>query len=475
MSSIMTPGNLRSGGSRNQAPVQVVDVGREPALKSAFLSGRITNLAAPFIYHDPSKEIAFILMPMELNLRNEDQQKVIGQLTQIVMRGLPADAPKAYLLQPKSFFTMQSLMEAILEKDGVTPEMLQAEREKSDLLRDLIRTTDEGALREMARKNDAKVDATMFELLALNIDAAIQAGREDVVNQLSGIEKILMDETAYGKKMAVRVAALEALQKSPTRETLLAQLTDAPDIETREMLISMGRQLLDYQFFQSLSTRIDATTDANEKNKLITLRKEIQDTRVKIENAQREALNAKAQLVNHILTSQTPLETARANADQIDETFLAVLQANIQQAQQQGQSADLVKALSGVQQIAMQIVAERQPPEVQIINALLQAKYPDETEKVLHELANMVDERFVQYMGQTAEQLAQQDRTDASAKLTQIMIQARSILPKYDASKDQPSAASATPAVAAPEAKAPPKQEPPPSAPKPTIEIAKKW
>ena len=89
-----------------------------------------------------------------------------------------------------------------------------------------------------------------------------------------------------------------------------------------------------------------------------------------------------------------------------------------------------------VYNIAMQIMTERQPPEVQLVNALLQAKYPDDTAKMLNEIKNQVDDRLIGAMSQLADQLAQNDRTDTAAKLTQIMVQARGILPKYDPAKD---------------------------------------
>jgi hypothetical protein len=157
-------------------------------------------------------------------------------------------------------------------------------------------------------------------------------------------------------------------------------------------------------------------------------------------------------------------------------------------------------ALQAVYNIAMQLMAERQPPEVQIIQALLQAKYPEETEKILTELKNEVDDRFITVMGRMAEQLAQNDRTDTSAKLTKIMVQARKILPKHDPAQDADASRGAEEQVsegAAPASSPPPAPEakreepktgsgligpdglirgsnPPPSGPPPKIEIARR-
>jgi hypothetical protein len=86
-------------------------------------------------------------------------------------------------------------------------------------------------------------------------------------------------------------------------------------------------------------------------------------------------------------------------------------------------------------------------------------KYPDETRKLLEQVKDQIDDRLIPVMGQFAEQLAQQDRTELSAKLTQIMVQARAILPKFTPPPD----GAQGPAAA-----------PPPEPPKPKIEIARR-
>ncbi len=460
MPQLVTPGGARGAARQQPLTIQVVDVGRDPALKPALLSGRLTNLTAPFLYHDPDKQIAFVLMPMELGMTDMEQQRIIGQMTQSVMRSLPQDAPRAYLLQPRTFFTFQSLVEAILEKDGITPDMIKEQQAKADLLRDLMRSTSEEELRSKVRANDAQIDSLMFELLSASVEANLEAGREQAAQQLAGLQQVLIEETTYGKKIGARLATLQAFQKSPTRDTLIEQLIAAPDSETRESLVAIGRQLIDYLFFQTLTGRIDKAS-GEEKDHLIALRKEIQDIRDRLDAASRAVMQRKAELINKILGSDKPLEVARENATEIDEMFMSLLQANLEQAQQRNDQ-ELSRALSAVYQIALQIMAERQPPEVQIINALMSMKYPEETAKLLNDIKDQVDDRLVLVMGQFAEQLAKEDRTDLAAKLTQIMVQARSILPKYDPSKDvqRESAAGATP--------------PPPEPPKPKIEIARR-
>lgn len=438
MPRLITPDNMRggSGGGRSApAPMQIIDVGRDPALKTALLQGRIQNLAAPFMYHDPAKQFCFVLMPLEINIGQVEQQRIIGQMTQAIMRGLPEDAPRAYLLAPKTFFTFQTMVEAILQGDGITPEMLKEQQGKVDIMRELLRMTDVELRRKTVRENDAKIDSQFFELLGATLEANLSAGREAVAEQLNTLQKLLIEETTYGKVVGRRLSLLEAFQKSPTREVLLEQLVAADDAQSREILITVGRQLLDYAFFQSLTQRVDAAATAAEKDRLIALRKEVQDVRDKIDSASRAFMQEKAQLIQTIASSKDPLQTARENADLIDDAFLQVLQMNMQSASQRGEE-NAIKALEAINDIAMQVMAERQPPEVQIVNALIAADYPQETKKILEEVKEMADDRLITVMIQYADQLSQQDRSDLAAKLTKVIVQARGILPKYDPNND---------------------------------------
>src|ERR671930_1388121 len=113
----------------------IVDVGKQPTLKNALLRGQVNAIACPtcgyrgvlanpFIYHDPAKQLALILLPMELGLKREDEERQIGRLSNALMESHPPEQRKMYMLQPKRMLSFQSLTEEILQADGITKEML---------------------------------------------------------------------------------------------------------------------------------------------------------------------------------------------------------------------------------------------------------------------------------------------------------------------------------------------------------------
>ena len=130
---------------------QIIDVGHDPTSKERLLSGRVNVITcphcgyqgmvgSPMVYHDPEKSLAIIHVPMELGLEQTEREKIIGDMTNAVMRALPEDAPKGYLLQPQIALTMQGLIDQVLEADGITREVIDEQLRKVELIDELGKT-----------------------------------------------------------------------------------------------------------------------------------------------------------------------------------------------------------------------------------------------------------------------------------------------------------------------------------------------
>ena len=132
--------NARTAGVRSTRSVDtVIDPAQDPQAKARLLTGQLNTLrcpncgnpvtvAAPVLYHDASKELLIAFMPMELNLTKDQQEKAIGDLMRELK--LPQQAMKGYVFQPRRALTMQDLIEQVLQADGVTPEMMEEQRDR---------------------------------------------------------------------------------------------------------------------------------------------------------------------------------------------------------------------------------------------------------------------------------------------------------------------------------------------------------
>ena len=272
---------------------QILDTRRDPTAKERLLSGRVNVIvcphcgyrgmvSTPLMYHDPAKQMAIVYVPMELNLQQADRERLIGDMTNAVMRSMPEDAPKGYLLQPSTALTLQGLVDQVLEADGITREMVEAERQKARLI-DRLAEARADEVDQILEENQHLIDLGFLELLTVVAQAARRADDSRTALRLLNIRSRLMETTEAGRELRAREQALieasqelQALGDSITREQFVDLLVKAAgDISKVDALGILGRVLLDYSTFQALSERIDATQDEDERKRLIEVRERL--------------------------------------------------------------------------------------------------------------------------------------------------------------------------------------------------------
>lgn len=418
----------------------IIDTAQNPDAKSLFLSGQVNvaicpqcgqggMLSTPIVYHDPKNELFFTFVPTELGLADQDQQRLVGELTNRVISSLPAEERKGYLLRPRSFLRLEAMIEAILEADGITPEMLEAQRAKSALLDRLIRATDDETRRIIAQENDEQIDYEFFQLLTLNMELAQSQGQAEVARQLAALRQNLLQWTTEGKEVASREAAIRELGTGITREELLEKLIDAARAGEKtkvETMVAVARPAIDYSFYQQLATRIEAAEKAQEPDEvamLRELREDLLDLTAQIDAEIQEATEEAAELLQQIADSQDPRQAVLDHLDQIDDLFMSVLSANIQAAEQAG-NAQAVERLQEIGNVVLTLIQESQPPELRLINDLLNAEYPEGTQALLEENRDLITPEFVELLSLAGEQLTENNRQETAQRLAQIQSQA---------------------------------------------------
>lgn len=418
----------------------IIDVTQNPEAKALFLSGQINvavcpqcghagMLSTPLVYHDPEKELFLTFVPSELGLAEMEQQRIVGELTNRVLSALPAEQRKGYLLRPQNFLRLESMVEAILEADGITKEMLEAQRAKTDLLARLLRTTDENARRVIVQENDTQIDYQFFQILTLNIEIAQAEGQEQTVQQLLALREQLLDWTTIGRETASREQAIKELGTEITREGLLDKLVKAALVEEQakiETMVAVARSAIDYAFYQQLTERIETAENAGDTHQVETLkalRETILDLVAQIDAEIQQAAEQAAQLLHTILQSDDLEQAVRANLPRIDDLFLNVLAMNLDAAERAGRSEDTEK-LQQIGNILMKLIEESQPPEVQLVNKLLTAEYPDGTQALLEENHQQITSELLEIIQLVGQDLAQSGREEAARHLAQVREQA---------------------------------------------------
>ncbi|NUM44460.1 MAG: hypothetical protein HUU38_07100 [Anaerolineales bacterium] len=365
---------------------QVFDTNQNPEAKNLLLSGQANLLQCPFckyqgpystplIYHDGQKELLLTFVPPELGLTRDMQEKTIGPLITQVVNALPQEKRKAYLLQPKTMLTYQTLLETILEADGITKEMLQGQQQRMNLIQRLVNTTSDEALTENAKQDDALIDREFFALFSQLLSNAAASGNERLARRMMEVQQRLAEVSSYGKQVMEQqkevetaVATLRELGDQLTREKLLDLMVDAPNEIRVQAYVSLARGGMDYQFFQLLSERIEHARGP-EHARMATLREQLLALTRSFDQRRESQMEQIRQFINAVIESGNIPEVIAQNANAIDELFVGVLEMELDAARKAG-NLDRSGKLQQVVDVIEQMSAPAE--EMQILNALIE-------------------------------------------------------------------------------------------------------
>lgn len=433
----------RCGRQFGATAERILDLEKDPTAKTRLLAGRVNvarcpacgaegALNLPFVYHDRSKGLLLAYMPPSFGANEAERQRVLGELTNAVLNSLPPEQRKAYLLQPKMFFAMQSMAETILQADGVTKEMIDAQRAHVDLINEMLQARDPSAFQQVLGQHRDKIDYDFFETLAASTEAAQANGQERVAQVLNALSLRLMQE--FGIPVGEDIAG-EGSKGLLSREGLLARLEEAQDEDQFRTLVMVGRPLMDYTFFQEITAQIDAANaqgDENKAKRLADMRARIVQAAEAMDAASKQVINQATSLLSGALQADDPEAYMREHLDEISEAFFVVLSANLNAAEREGQQ-EWVAKMEHIGDIALRLIQEAAPPEVQLLNRLLAAPYPDGTLRILRENPAMVTSELLDAMGLIAEDLVRQGNLPAADKVKKVQAQAEALLANTEA------------------------------------------
>lgn len=418
---------------RQMIPAQVeqlFDVTADPGAKQRLI-GRVSNyarcpfcgfegpLSTPIIYHDNDKELLLTHFPSELGMPVNQQEKMVGPLFTQIMNRLPAEKRKGYLLRPQSFLTFQSMIEKILEKDGVTKEMLDEQQKRLNLIQRLMQAATPDVRAEIIKTEAAQLDETFFALYNRLAEAAVASGQQPTAQAMAALQEELLAHSEYGQKLQAQMGELEAavqsLQqagKGLTREKLLDIFMEAPNEARLQALVSLTRNGMDYSFFQMVTERIDKAT-GDERKKLEDLREKVLEYTNQIDKKIEEQMKQADAMIESLLKAP---DVAQATAQNIakfqSDVVMQVLETKLREAQQKKDTLRMEK----LQQVVGILQQASSPPEMELVNELVDAAGNDATlEKALDAHQDELSEELSGMITSLMQQVEQQGASDPNS------------------------------------------------------------
>lgn len=342
--------------------------------------GAPISMASPVLYHDSTKELLISFVPMELNMPRDQQEKAVGDLMRELTAKIPQEKMKGYLFQPKSAFTMQGLIDMVLQADGVTPEMMEQQRNRARLVELFMQTSDED-LPALIEEHDAELDAQFFSTMTVMAQRLLQDGRRDLAEHIVQTQQALVSLSTFGKEMLEKAriqeevvqeiaGEVQALGAGATRSDFLSlALKYVADEDRLQSLVGLIRPAFDYQFFQELTDKMAESTGDEQAN-LKLLHEHLLELTAMVDQQTQSAVQDAAAFLRALAESPEADALIAANVNMIDDTFMAVLQANIQEAERQGDIQTSAR-LKEIYEKVIEALRQNMQPELRFINELL--------------------------------------------------------------------------------------------------------
>jgi hypothetical protein len=438
---------------RCQAPMvadvhQVIDVGQQPELKQRLLNGQLNmaicpacgaagQLSTPIIYHDPQHQLFMLYIPQEMHMNQVEREQWIGRLTRQVVDNLPPEQRKGYLFQPQEIINMQTFMEKVLETEGITKEMIERQKQQSQLLQTLIRA-DKDVQEHLLKERSGEIDETFFAMLQQYIEAASRMEDNEQILPLINLRARLMTETAAGRRLEKQQVAMKKLsvaakqQEGLTPQLLLDHLLMYQDDEDtmQALLLSLaGQGALPYEFFQLLTDTVEQKQQAGETavgQTLARLREAALSLQNEMQQQSQQMVEAANRVLQTILTAPDKTAAIQEHGEAIDDLFMYLLSTRLAQAEQQGNQAE-AQALNEVHQLIVQQMESQMPPEIALLNDLLEAETQADRQRLLDENKELIGAELVQVIDLIGQQLTQSNQPELNGRLQEVkrMVQER--------------------------------------------------
>ncbi len=398
---------------------QLFDMNTDPKAKQKLLSGNFNvihcpncgyegALSTPIVYHDPDKELLLTYFPPSLGLPINEQERLVGPMITKVTSNLAPEKRKAYLLRPMTMLTMDTMVEKILEAEGITKDMLQAQQRKLSLLQRLLSISQpEDRIKIIEQEKDL-IDQEFFALLSRVIQGTLQQGDQQMAQVLSSLQQEVLANTEYGKQLQEQAqeaeAAIQALQEASknglTREKLLDMLIDAKNDTRLGTLVSVARSGMDYNFFELLTERINAA-EGEEKQRLAEMRDKVLEMTQEIDEAVQAQVQETQALLDEILKSPNIEQAVEQHLDQINDLFVQMVQSEHQNASEQGNLEKLGKLQEVINTLQKYSAP---PPEIALIEEMINAENDDARRKIMEEHADEITPDFLSMLSSLASQ-----------------------------------------------------------------------
>jgi hypothetical protein len=290
------------------------------------------------------------------------------------------------------------MVQTILSKDGITPEMLKEQQERVQLIERLLQASSNDVRSEIIKQNLNLFDEQFFALFSRLAQSAAGSGQEPMARAMVDLQNQLLEETDFGRNLKESVGELEAATKSLqdvgqglTREKLLELVLQSPNDARLRAYATIARGGMDYQFFQLLSERIEKAS-GEEKARLEAIREKLLDFTNEIDKQMEARYKQAQEFVESLLAQDDVVKAVRDNLNNFTQDAVEVVNQLLRQASEKNDYTRMGK----LQKIVEVLREVSTPPEVAFIEQLLETPDDAALNQMLDANKDLLNDQFME-------------------------------------------------------------------------------
>ncbi len=200
----------------------------------------------------------------------------------------------------------------------------------------------------------------------------------------------------------------------------------ADDDQRLQALVGLARPAFDYTFFQEMGVKI-GQAPAGDREALEALRDKLLELTAIVDQQMQAALREAAMLLQELMAAPDLDQAIEANLDLMDDTFMSVLAANIQEAERRGDLGNSAK-LKQVYERVVSLLRENMQPELRFINDLLSTETDEQAQELLAQEIGTYGQGLLEMMSAVEQMLASRGDSPTLQKLIFLRDQAERAL-----------------------------------------------
>jgi len=163
----------------------------------------------------------------------------------------------------------------------------------------------------------------------------------------------------------------------------------------------------------------ESSGDGAAAKRLTALRERLLTLYDSMQQQSRQMLEAANQTLQAILEAEDREAAVRQHMPQVDELFMYMLSARIAEADQRGQTAE-VQALSQVHELILKQLESQMPPEVALLNKVMQTQSEAEMNGVLEENRHLITPDFLKMLEAVIGRLNESEQDEIGGRLREL-------------------------------------------------------